>query len=535
MSEVTQADLHAASLSCWLVDQLPEIKIGGRPLSFVSHPYLVDMIEDMHPDQVVIKGAQLGLTVAAMIRSICEMKRRRLRGALYLFPRQDDIADFSRARLNPLIQENPVFRAMVEDTDAMGLKRIGGGNLYLRHIGGDESVVKSIDCDRVLYDERDEMDDDKVELADHRLDSSQEGIRIEFSTPTLPNFGVSKSYEDSDQHVWQIKCRKPGCGAWTCLELTWPDCLRTLPDGRVIRACQKCGGEIHVNDGDWVATYPTRTKRRGRWVSQLCGAMPRQQPDFILSSFERATRDGKLREFHNSVLGMPFAEIDDVLSEALLLTVCDPNETRRLSALGPTAMGFDVGGSDFHWMVGEKRSDKMLHLIAFGVAASEDEITDVWKKFNCQRGVVDGMAEQRSVRSLKARLPGLWDCLYSQRKVDDSWDAREKRVTVNRSMSLDESHQRILKGTLRLPRPDEKVRKELIPQLCNLARQVLMKGRDIKTPEIVWTCVGSKNDHYRHALNYLVLAAETLPVAQKVEHTDYRPKKQRSLTSWMAR
>lgn len=532
---LTQADLHAASTAAWLVDQKPGIKIGGRELSFVSHPYLVDFLDDHHPDQCIIKGAQLGWTVAAMIRAIAEIKRRNLRGVLYLFPRQDDIADFSRARLNPLIQENPVFRAMVEDTDAMSLKRIGGGNLYLRHIGGDESVVKSIDCDRVIYDERDEMDDDKVELADHRLDSSKEGIRIEFSTPTLPNFGVSKAYEESDQHTWQIRCRAPGCTAWTCLETSWPDCLRRMPDGRVIRACQKCGGEIFVNDGDWVAKYPTRKHKRGRWVSQLCGDSPRQQPDFILSSYERATRDGKLREFHNSVLGMPYAEIDDVLSEALLLTTCDQNEPRKLRSVGPTAMGFDVGGSDFHWIVGEKRSDKLLQIVAFGKAESEDEMADIWKNYAVQRGVVDGMAEQRAVRDLKARLPGLWDCIYSSRKVDDSWEPREKRVTVNRSLICDESHQGILKGTTRLPRADEKVRKELIPQLCNLARQVLMKGRDVKTPEIVWSCVGTKNDHYRHALNYLTLAAESLPTVQKRDPTDYKPRIGKSLTSWMAR
>ena len=515
---VTQAHLHAASLSAWLVDQRPEVKIGSRTLSFKTHPYLADFLDDDHPDQVIIKGAQLGWTTAAQLKVLCELYRMDLRGALYLFPRQDDIADFSRARLGPLIDANPVFRGMVQDTDAMSLKRVGKGNLYLRHIGGDESVVKSIDCDRVIYDERDEMDDDKVELADHRLDSSDCGIRIEFSTPTIPGFGVSRSYDASDQCVWQIKCRHPGCGEWTSLELTWPDCIRRMPDGSVIRACRRCGKEIHVNDGDWVATYPERTKRRGRWVSQLCGSAPRQQPAFILDAYETATREGKLREFHNSVLGMPYAEIDDVLTPALCLSFCEPAVPRGTSSRGPCAMGVDVGAQTFHWTAAEKRSDRLAQVVGFGIARSEDEMLSILQAHNTACAVFDGMAETRSVRSLKAKHASVWENHYVGQKRETQWDYRERRVSCHRTTSLDESHQALLQGRIRLPRADEQHHKVLSPQLCNLARQIHVKDKRVtERPEAVWVCVGAKNDHFRHAVNYLSLALEQVGLAQPRE------------------
>lgn len=534
---ITRELLHQVSIAAFIKDARPPIRVSASDtFSFEDFPWIARILDDPAPKITVKKGAQLGLTIAMILRSLRELwVKKDLRGALYLFPREDDISDFSRARMGPIIDMNPCFRETITDTNSIGLRRIGDRNLYLRHAGADPAALMSIDVDRLVFDERDQMDDDRVELARYRLSSSKQPVELAISTATLPNFGVDKDYQDSDQNVWQIKCRS--CGTWTCLELTWPDCFNTEGD-RTFRACRKCRKEIFVRDGEWTATYPSKSKTHaGYWPSQLLGSRPRQQPQFILEAFEKATRDGKLREFHNSTLGMAYAEIDDVLTDVLVRSFCDANLPRTTSSRGPTAMGFDVGGRDFHWMVGERRSAGLLQVVAFGKAESENEICDVWKKFNVQKGVVDGMAEQRAVRELKKRLPGLWDARYTTQKIENRWEAREKSVTVNRSASLDESHQALLQGRVRLPRADEKLIETLSPQLCNLARQVMMKGRDVKQPEVVWTCVGAKNDHYRHALNYLVLASETLPVLEKSTHSDYKRPHflQSAKRSWMAR
>lgn len=531
--------LHQVSCAAWVKDQRPALKVSASDsFSFDDFPWIARILDEKAPRITVKKGAQLGLTVGpGILRAVHNLWfHPELRGLLYLFPREDDISDFSRARFGPIIETNPGIRALVSDTNSIGLKRIGERNLYLRHAGADPAALMSIDVDRIVFDERDQMDDDRVELARYRLSSSKDPQEMSISTATLPNYGVDRDYQESDQNVWMIRCRAQACRAWTCLELTWPDCFRRVGE-RVFRACTKCGGEIHVRDGEWTATYPERSaKHAGYWPSQLMGSRPRQQPGFLLDAYEVAVRDGKLREFHNSALGMAYAEIDDVLTETLVLSFCEPNEPRKLLSHGPTAMGFDVGGKDFHWGVAERRSTNVLQLVAFGKATSEDEICDIWKKFNVQKGVVDGMAEQRAVTALKKRLPGLWDARYTSQKIDTRWEAREKRVTVNRSASLDDSHQALLKGRFRLPRADEKLRVELVPQLTNLARQVMMRGRDVKTPEVVWTCIGQKNDHHRHMANYLWLAADTLSVVEKPTHSDYRPRAiLRGATSWMSR
>jgi len=78
--------------------------------------------------------------------------------ALYVFPKQRQLRDFSDARIKPLIAASPQLRGVVP-TGAVqnnGLKRIGDGHLYLR---GSESVsdLQAVDADVLVLDEYDDL------------------------------------------------------------------------------------------------------------------------------------------------------------------------------------------------------------------------------------------------------------------------------------------------------------------------------------------------------------------------------------------
>jgi hypothetical protein len=119
------------------------------------------------------------------------------------------------------------------------------------------------------------------------------------------------------------------------------------------------------------------------------------------------------------------------------------------------------------------------------------------------------------VRAIKEKFPQAFENHYIGQKKEPTWDFRERRVTVHRTTSLDDSHQALLSGRLRLPRQDEQIHRVLTPQLCNLARQIHVKDKRVtERPEAVWVCVGQKNDHFRHALNYLWLALSQVGVAK---------------------
>ncbi len=113
----------------------------------------------------------------------------------------------------------------MQETDSQNTKRIGKSMLYLRgarstaKIGGlkrTSSQLKSVPIDRVVFDEVDEMEPAMIDLAKERLSHSSVKEEIFLSTPSVPDYGVDKLYQKSDQQHWFIRCDK--CGGETCDE-----------------------------------------------------------------------------------------------------------------------------------------------------------------------------------------------------------------------------------------------------------------------------------------------------------------------------
>jgi hypothetical protein len=137
----------------WAVSLL----LDGRPFSLEGHEYQRDLLTENARRQVFLKGAQVGITSIQMIKTLFGLITGRFpQGALYLFPSRGDVADFSRGRFNPLINDNPDVAKFVLDTDAQGIKRVGKSMLYMRgarstaKIGGmkrSSTALKSIPVD----------------------------------------------------------------------------------------------------------------------------------------------------------------------------------------------------------------------------------------------------------------------------------------------------------------------------------------------------------------------------------------------------
>lgn len=189
------------------------IRLEGKPFSFEGHEYLRGIYDDTAQHLVLVKAAQVGGTTWALLRSI----KACLDGlnTVYLFPTRTDVIEFSKSRVGPLIQGNPLVSRTVKDTDTAGLKRIGDAYLYLR---GMQSTVqlKSVPADMLVFDELDEATPEAKTLAKERLSHSDYRRIIELSNPSLPGYGIDESYQRSDQRHWNLKCpgAAHGC-AWS--------------------------------------------------------------------------------------------------------------------------------------------------------------------------------------------------------------------------------------------------------------------------------------------------------------------------------
>jgi len=474
------------------------ITLDGKPFTYDRHEYLIEPYKDDHPHQVEMKAAQLGLTSKAMLRVVYGARYLGYRGILYLFPSKSDVTDFSRGRVDPLIHENPAtIGKWLKDTDSANIKRIWNAFLYLR---GMKSRVglKSIPVDFTVFDELDEAPQNAIDMATERMAHSEFKEVMKLSNPTLPDYGIDKAFQETDQRYWLLKCEK--CGEYTCLEDTFPDCLITI-NSHVIRACQKCHAELNPSIGEWVAKRPGIKDKRGYHYSQLFSHFV--NPVDILHQFR--TTDN-LTDFYNLKIGNAYVEAENRLSIQEVLALCD-NYGVASSDPGPCSMGVDQG-KDLHVVIGKKHPQQAGKLIHLGVYKDWEELGRLMRNFSISCCVVDALPETRNARAFAERFKGKVYINYynKHQKGHYAWNEKDLIVSCNRTESLDASHKEIMDRSVILPRECE-IMREFAYHLHNVAKK-LEEDEETGSKRYIYVKLGP--DHFRHAFNYEAMARGTL-------------------------
>jgi hypothetical protein len=486
-----------------------ELLLDGRPFSLSGHEYQCDMLKETAPRQVFLKGAQVGITSITMLKTLFGLLNSLYsQGVLYLFPSRGDVQDFGRGRFNPLINDNFEIAKFVQDTDAQTIKRIGKSMLYMRgarstaKVGGmkrSASALKSIPVDRVVFDERDEMADDMVDLALERMSHSSIKEEVHLSTPTIPDYGVDKLFQQSDQRHWFIKC--PKCGGDTCLELEFPGCLEETSDGQVIRLCQRCkNSEIHPKDGRWVPLHPDKEKDLVGWrISQLNSMFV--DPGKILSLY-RSPPNGNLTEVMNSKLAQAHIAAENRLTVSEVLELCGEGPIATEDK-DPCYMGVDVGKL-LHVVIGKRHREKAGQIVYIGIVESFNDLNSLMKRFRIVRAVIDALPETRKAREFADQHPGkVFLCYYQEhQKGGYRWNEKELTVSANRTEALDASHAELAQEQVFLPAECEVIH-EFARQCANIAR-VLQTDPETGSSRYVYLKTGE--DHYRHSQSYECIA-----------------------------
>jgi hypothetical protein len=484
--------------------------LDGRPFALVDHEYQQDIFLDDSPRQVFLKGAQVGMTSVVLLKTLYGLIASRYpQGVLYLLPSRLDVQDFSRGRFGPLLNDNEHLAKYIQDTDAQSIKRIGKAMLYLRgakstsRIQGmkrSSSALKSIPCDRVCFDESDEMEPAMIDLALERMSHSTIKEEIYLSTPSIPSYGVDALFQTSDQRHWFIKCGK--CGGETCLELEFPGCLEEIEGGRVIRLCQRCRDqEIFPKDGFWKASYPAKEKDMVGWrISQLNSMFV--DPGKILRLYYNPP-NGNLTEVYNSKLAQAHIAAENRITVSEVLELCDSTRPMKEGHPGPTYLGCDVG-SLLHCVIGRSDFNKGGEILYVGSFPDWNHLNTLMKRFNVSRAVIDALPELRLARDFAQRHRGKVFCCFYQEHQKGSYAWNEKDLTVrgNRTEILDSSHAEISLGKVILPAESETLH-EFAQHLSNTAR-VLQQDVDTGSSRYIYVKTGP--DHYRHAQSYEVMA-----------------------------
>ena len=336
--------------------------IKGKPTTYRSthnpfkhRPWQRQILDDDHPNKVIEKSRQLGLSEVGVTEVLHFLIMHNNTKAMYLFPRLQQMTDFSKSRIAPVLQSSEYFRSIIDKTtDSISTKKLRDSYLFMRSGWGAE-LGEGADIDYLAIDEFDRMKEGTELAFREGLQSSQWKLTRRWSTPTIPGRGINDLYQSSDQMRYFHTC--PHCGERQYLTFSDnmiqvnPDgvhgATHEIDDGTFMIGCRRCHGELdRWAEGEWVALYPSIRETRGYHISQL-DAVWISADDIMRRQYSYKSR----QLFYNYVIGEPYA------AEGLLITDEDFKASVRLPSevmsRTPQYIGIAAGidWGDTNWMV----------------------------------------------------------------------------------------------------------------------------------------------------------------------------------------
>ncbi len=479
-----------------------------------------------------------GATISEVLKDLHGMivKKYKL-GVAHIFPTNDEVGEFSKSIFKPLIAANPdtigqYVKNVAGGTDTTSLKQVRDAMLFLRGARLSQKVGDSIEStssktagfstDKCVFDEVDFMEPEAVSKYIRSMGMSPWQHEVYLGNPSHEDFGIDLIFKQSDQRYWFRKCsscgKQPPQGAdyawfidtnngWTCAEKSFPQCVKIRGDGTGFVGCDKCGREIPVWQGKesarWVPEFPEKTKyMQGYMASQLM--TPFNDPAEILEDFVNPPYDN-LADVYRLRLGRPYSNKDEKLSRSDVLACCG-NDAPAVKHSGPCAMGVDVGKVK-HVVIGIKTDRERYEIIRACKVQSFQDVYDLAKRYNVKSDVIDIRPyedEARSYQKSSGHKTFLCDTKDIQ-VTDATFNENTGVVKSGKTEMFDQTHRLIMKGNIKLPRQCPEI-EEFARQCCNCARfEEKDKRRGITVNR--YRPTGDRQDHFRAALNFFILAA----------------------------
>jgi len=527
--------INAQDLQTILINKIPSLWtlqhrfIKGRPLTFTSatdpirhRPWQVAILNDQHPNLVTRKSRQLGLSEIGITSIVHFLDTHPNTKAMYTFPRQKQLEDFSNTRITPIFKESPYLTKRQDlSLNNVSLKKLTNNSiLFLRSAWGG-NMGEGIDIDYLGLDEYDRMSTG-VELAFmESMKSSKYGLLRRWSTPTIPGRGVDYLFNKSDQRFYHHKCEH--CNEWQILTLednliqidsTGVDIINEqIRDNTYAFLCSKCHRPLNRwNIGEYVAMFPSRTEIRGYHISQL---------DSVWISADSVMRNQfsyKVKQlFYNYVIGIPYASEGLVIVDQDILNCISydqPIGFRDYSKYKKVFAGIDWGYMSWLVILGLTEDNQIelldLHWVPENPNKPLDNVnvfTAILKPYNPDVIVADaGYGADRNTYLLQ-QFPGrVFACNWGTSKdnipIVDNWSDNIQQVRVDKTVKMKRTLYNIKSRSLRTFGRCEKL-EMLIKHLKNV--RTMMEEEDGLIYEKV-TRIGP--DHTACALTYAYIAVD---------------------------
>jgi hypothetical protein len=506
--------------------------IYGKAFSVV--PPLRAIYEDDSHAVIVRKSAQVFisewmLSVALWVADTGSGGRGR-GNALYTFPADKQGEDFSRARIEPAIQESPYLSSRLQNPNNVGLKRLGRGMIYIRGAQKRRQMI-AVDADCVLYDEVAEYETGIVDTMERRLASSLLGWQRAGSTPRFPADEAGQLWEQSTKRGYFVACH--ACGYKQMLSVMThlnPD----TADVQCIR-CKSSMLEDRLSEGEWVADSPS-----GLWSGYQLISLYSPRADLRRMAIRmKAVLEGRAttsatQEFYNSDCGESYLPEGGHLN-ADAIDACRSAGWAMPGAAPAAIAGIDQG--KFLHVTIYTLPGGVPHLAYCGTLRDFEQLDVLMARYNVYSAVIDALPETREATRFAERWSGrVWMAYYprwpyAQRNILCRWpkdtDLVQYVVSINRTAALDAVIAQFSARRVVLPMYARELGGAVDASgvgefYRHLAAPIRVMETEAETGQSISTYVQNGPDHYAHATLYALIAGlRPMPtMAQQVSLTE---------------
>lgn len=299
-----------------------------------------EALDDPKVERVVAqKSAQVAWTDGVLLNYIGRRIDLDPCPMIVMFAKRESAKDFNDEKLVPMIEATPHLSAKIPITskrdknNRFDFKGFPGG--FLKLVGSNSpSEVKSTPAPVVCVEEPDDCNTnvkeqgDTIALLIERTKSFARRKIIYGGTPTVEGFSaVEFAYKTSDKRKFYVPC--PDCGeehvlSWDNVRWTEDETLNHEIYGKAVLdsaayVCPHCGSiwddvkkNRAVRKGVWRAEG-TFNGTAGFYINELYSPFPGSKLKILVEKYLTAKheldqgKDGKMRSFFNSQLGLPYA------------------------------------------------------------------------------------------------------------------------------------------------------------------------------------------------------------------------------------
>lgn len=470
------------------------------------NPYRIQAGLERARKSTITKSTQSGLTTAGLIKSFHMLTEFDMNVA-YSLPRDQDVTDLVRSKMNPMIRNSPYIEDKIGSVNAVKMKQIGNSFMYFMSM---TTEPRMLSADAIMNDEIDLSDPDHLSVMPNRMDDSKWKLTFNYSTPTVKGYGIDSLYAKSCQFEWVIKC--PHCGKHQILD--WNKNIRVkgmkLDPDEVNYICHKCEKVLTTQDflsGEWVAQKPDLINfHKGYHLSQMMFYDPY---DLYLHSVDP---NSSKQEFYRKRLGIPFSSGAGELGYDWLMDNLIVGEINKLGS-GRYYIGADQGNT-ISIVVIKVSGGKVEVVFAEEFEQNGfEKFRELSEKFNVGGGVLDADPNRNTAASISRDTGGLIKIAdYHTRtrdmyKVSKNSEDNTEHVVIRRSQTFDYMANMLEEKEVIVAKNEApKWTRLLFTHIGNLRRDVEEKQTPLGLDQkVTWRSVGP--DHLAHALLYAIVAS----------------------------